>query len=261
MDEWQLKAKIVEWLQLRGEVSALEKNRDPERDMPAVPINRSKPSRIPMGSNGKVVNHRQPGPRPSMNFVPHEHITTVGLGDVQNFVPGQDRAEEMPIHTSAPIEAIDRHQHIIHTLTDLKNKRATPPKVKKAETPMHEDIVAGVKTPFLLHEHSGPVPHDHPHRELAAKFVADVWKKNKYEGMRMSKKYLGIGEGGKADPGMGPTYGKMDTKKSMTVDPAGISDPMQHNRLDSNTPKISNSPNKINPFRNIMKSLQKRSQR
>jgi hypothetical protein len=185
MDEWQLKAKIVEWLTLREEVSNLEKA--------------NPPSVVSKTKHVDVVKHLQSRPKA----------------------------------TAAP----------------------------QAQAPMHEDIVAGVKTPFLLHEHSGPVPHDHPHRELAAKFVADVWKKNKYEGMRMSKKYLGIGEGGKVDPGMGPTYGKMDTKKSMSVDPAGISDPMQHNRLDSNEPKISNSPNKINPFRNIMKSLQKRSQR
>ena len=147
------------------------------------------------------------------------------------------------------------------TLHDLKNMpKPNLPKTEKAEAPMasqapmHEDIVAGVKLPHLLKEHTSSVPHDHPHRELAARFVADVWKKNKDEGRRMSQKYLGIGDD--YDPGR---YGNMT--KSMRVEPAGISDPMQHNRIDSNEPKIANSPNKINPFRNIMKSLQKRNQR
>jgi hypothetical protein len=62
----------------------------------------------------------------------------------------------------------------------------------------HEDIVAGVKVPKELKQHDEPVPYEHPHRELASKFVTDVHRRNKFEGARMSEKYLGIGEGGRA---------------------------------------------------------------
>lgn len=71
-------------------------------------------------------------------------------------------------------------------------------------------IVAGLRVPQELHAHylSGDiVPYDHPHRELAAKFVTDVWRKNKAEGARMSEKLLGIGEGGKpTSPNARPQY-------------------------------------------------------
>src|SRR5690606_32392114 len=41
----------------------------------------------------------------------------------------------------------------------------------------------------------------------AAKFVADVWKRNQAEGRRMSDKLLGIGEGGKlTSPQARPKY-------------------------------------------------------
>lgn len=55
--------------------------------------------------------------------------------------------------------------------------------------------VAGVDLPVELHDfyHSNTsVPYDHRHREKAAKFVADVWRKNRAEGERMSSKLLGI---------------------------------------------------------------------
>lgn len=60
--------------------------------------------------------------------------------------------------------------------------------------------VAGVEIPHEVkdHFHSGNVvPYDHPHREAAARFVTDVWRRNEGEGRRMSEKLLGIGEGGK----------------------------------------------------------------
>lgn len=62
----------------------------------------------------------------------------------------------------------------------------------------HEDIVAGIKVPAELKSHDEPVPYEHPHRELASNFVTEVHRRNKFEGARMSEKYLGIGEGGKA---------------------------------------------------------------
>lgn len=71
-------------------------------------------------------------------------------------------------------------------------------------------IVAGLQVPDSIVEHyktGQVVPHDHPAREHAAKFVADVWRKNQAEGRRLSDKLLGIGEGGKVtNPQARPNY-------------------------------------------------------
>jgi hypothetical protein len=71
---------------------------------------------------------------------------------------------------------------------------AKSPLVQQA-APTH---VAGLPIPKELNEHKGIVPRDHPHREIAAKFVGDVWKRNRNEGQRLSEKYLGVGPSGKA---------------------------------------------------------------
>ncbi len=77
--------------------------------------------------------------------------------------------------------------------------------------------VAGIQIPPELHQHfhSGQVvPHDHPAREHAAKFVTNVWRKDQNEGRRMSEKLLGIGEGGKVtNPNVKPGYATIKTEK------------------------------------------------
>lgn len=83
------------------------------------------------------------------------------------------------------------------------------PKTSEYKPPTH---ISGVEIPHELHEHQGIVPREHPHREIAAKFVGDVWKKNKLEGKRMSEKYLGVGENGKAQHT--PTQQQYTTLKS-----------------------------------------------
>jgi hypothetical protein len=71
-------------------------------------------------------------------------------------------------------------------------KIPSPKKVAPVET-----HVAGIEIPHELkdHFHGGQVvPYEHPLREGAVKFVTDVWRKNKAEGMRMSDKLLGVGD-------------------------------------------------------------------
>lgn len=82
----------------------------------------------------------------------------------------------------------------------LKQQSALLPPVKPAPVPEFKAPThsAGLEIPKELHGHQGIVPQDHPHREIAAKFVGEVWKKNKLEGQRLSEKYLGVGEDGKA---------------------------------------------------------------
>jgi hypothetical protein len=101
----------------------------------------------------------------------------------------------------------------------LKQKSAQLPPVKPMAPPPAPVVndVAGVALPKELREHfqSGKVvPYDHPHREIAAKFVADVWRKNRAEGARMSEKLLGIGEGGKLiSQNAKPSYSTLKSEK------------------------------------------------
>lgn len=100
----------------------------------------------------------------------------------------------------------------------LKQQAAALPPVKPAAAPAMPTatMVAGIAIPNEIHGHfhSGEVvPYDHPHRELAAKFVTDVWRRNKAEGARMSEKLLGIGEGGqKISPNNKPGYGTIKSE-------------------------------------------------
>lgn len=122
---------------------------------------------------------------------------------------------------------------------------------KPVAPPHHEDIVSGVKTPHELKSFSSPVPYDHPHRELAAKFVTDVWRKNRSEGMRMSDKYLGIGQGlvaGHGEKQHKETYGNIK-KADMKAIPADVSEPIMENRVDSQHPKEINGPQMINAYK------------
>ena len=60
-----------------------------------------------------------------------------------------------------------------------------------------DHVFEGVQMPQELwhfHNKQQQVPYDHPHRELAAKFVADVWRKNKATAASFSEKLLGVGQ-------------------------------------------------------------------
>jgi hypothetical protein len=214
MDETQLGKKIQEWLALKEEADVLEKARVEEgpSDQQKRSI-RQERAEAPMGPTGTTER-----------FSPKGKLTPVGM--MQRW----------------------------HNVRQLSNSpKPNLPKTEKAEQPPeHEDIVAGVKLPFMLKEHVGAVPHDHPHRELAAKFVADVWKKNVPEGRRMSAKYLGIG---------GPGIDNKETKKSMQAAPASVSEPVIMNRVDNNQNKVIDSPNTVNPYKDIFNSLRKQDRR
>lgn len=225
--EDQLRKKITEWLTLRGEVDALEKARFEEgpsdRQKRAIRQARAEAEMKPTGTTEQ--------------FSPKGKITPIG--QMQRW----------------------------KSLRELKQMpKPNLPKTEKAEKPvkpkMHEDIVAGIKVPHFLKQHSGPVPRNHPHREMAAKFVADVWKKNVPAGRKMSERYLGIGAPEEK------MYGRM--KKAAISSPAGMqptvmkqspaialgsSDPMSENRDQIDHPKTINGPMMLT---NIVKSLQKR---
>jgi hypothetical protein len=109
----------------------------------------------------------------------------------------------------------------------------------------HEHIVAGVRTPGELMEHNAPVPRDHPHREIAAKFVTDVHRRDKNEGARMSQKYLGIGP-------------EKYISKSVEAIPADVSTPVIQNRVDTSGPRIIDQPNVVNPYKEIFGALKNR---
>lgn len=144
-----------------------------------------------------------------------------------------------------------------NTLKELKQMpKPNLPKTEKSES----DEVEGVAIPKELHEHKSTVPYDHPHRELAAKFVSAVASKNKREGMRLSDKYLGSsylsGEGSKTTK---EAYAKIpDVKKA--ISPSIVSTPIVQNRVTSTEPKTVNSPlvihssDKLKKMVNLLKS-------
>lgn len=166
-------------------------------------------------------------------------------GEVASLEKARSEPSDSMQRVDAPVMQSKHPQMPGQQTRDAKQKELG--QVLKVDEPPREDIVAGVKVPFLLHEHKGIVPHDHPHRELAAKFVSDVWKKNKHDGMRMSQRYLGIGQEPSAPE---------PVKKDMQVSPAGTSEPMMRNTDEQNSPRTINGPALVNPYRNIFKNLQ-----
>lgn len=60
------------------------------------------------------------------------------------------------------------------------------------------------------------------------------------------------------DPDLSGTAPRPKLTKDMQVGPAGVNEPMLQNRVDFNEPKTINSPNTMNPYRNIVKSLKAR---
>jgi hypothetical protein len=118
------------------------------------------------------------------------------------------------------------------------------PKSERVAKSDHEDIVSGVKVPHELKQHKGAIPREHPHREIAAKFVTDVRRKNPAEGRRMSAKYLNIDESGNdiKDPSTDPKYSTVKSEK-ISIGPTIVSSPDMKDRDDSNHPAIIQSPN------------------
>ncbi len=156
-------------------------------------------------------------------------------------------SEKTPVVMTAK-QAVKEHKELVHVLKtpshkdDLKEAKEQGAELKEykqkldksatVKKPHNLDLthVATVETPKELHPFiSGghPVPYDHPHRELAAKFVTDVWRKNKPEGKRMSEKLLGIGENGKVNPAAKQGYStvKAEKKDYAAPTPADVSAP------------------------------------
>jgi len=167
--------------------------------------------------------------------------------------PAEQKPDKLAASEKTPIvmtakQAVDEHKELVHVLKtpshkdDLKEAKEQGVELKEykqkldksatVKKPHNLDLthVATVETPKELHPFiSGghPVPYDHPHRELAAKFVTDVWRKNKPEGKRMSEKLLGIGENGKVNPAAKQGYStvKAEKKDYAAPTPADISAP------------------------------------
>lgn len=114
--------------------------------------------------------------------------------------------------------------------------------------------VSGVKIPHELHSfmQSGEVvPYDHPHREKAAAFVTDVWRRNKPEGQRMSEKLLGVSENGKKNVNAKPAYGTMKAEKKEFAAPipADVSAPAIINARRTNTGRhYISGPDKVSAY-------------
>lgn len=148
---------------------------------------------------------------------------------------------------------MDKLTKVITTAKLIKSLSELSDILKKAH---HEDVVAGVRVPEELHQHSEPVPHEHPHRDIASKFVLDVHRKNKYDGDRMAEKYLGIGKDGKIlHPNALPLeerkkYMNPGVKKALTVQPAMVSSPMVVNNEGAPVSErpIVDSPNVMNGY-------------
>ena len=99
---------------------------------------------------------------------------------------------------------------VMQRWNDLRNYKKSPKpnlpksevfKKEKEQKPI-EDIVAGVKIPHEIQAHyyktKEPIPREHKLRDMAAGVVSKIHSKNRQEGIRMSNKLLGIGEGGVA---------------------------------------------------------------
>lgn len=216
MTEFDLKKKLQEWLGIKREADALQKARE---DVEKASIS------MPMGGGMRM--------------------SGINIGPIGESDP--DKKHKKPKSTSVMVSGTMGTSGA----TSSGMGGASGLAASEDHKPHHEDIVAGVKTPHELKSFSGPVPYDHPHRELAAKFVTDVWRKHKGEGMRMSDKYLGEGQGlvaGTGEKQHKETYGNIK-KAAMKAIPADVSEPIIENRVDSQHPKEINGPQMINAYK------------
>jgi hypothetical protein len=159
-------------------------------------------------------------------------------------------SEKTPIVMTAK-QAVKEHKELVHVLKtpshkdDLKEAKEQGKELKEYKGKLDKSAnssglkssldlnhVASVPTPKELHpfiSSGATIPYNHPHRELAAKFVTDVWRKNKPEGMRMSSKLLGVDEHGQK------TTVKAEKKDYAAPTPADVSAPAIINERRTNT--------------------------
>jgi hypothetical protein len=122
----------------------------------------------------------------------------------------------------------------------IKQQNLSLAPVKPAAVPQSSVThISGVPVPKELHSFlsSGAiVPHEHPHREIAAKFVGDVWKRSKPEGMRISQNLLGFDANGNKEANAKPSYSTIKSEKKYAAPtPADVSAPVIINERRTNT--------------------------